>query len=162
MSLLALVELAAVAGCPKIKRLAAGTPVGRVRNWLWAEGGCCWRERPFISSTRVRAAFAHWPNASCWPLLQAELTQAGSTMHRLGKARLALFEKQGQVRRVRMCSGMASQGNKAGKSLGCCFPCLLSCTFPAHPCTEKTGQPKRKLPQNSIQQGGTTLVPCTS
>lgn len=83
-------------------------------------------------------------------------------MHRLGKAILGLPEKQGQVGRVRMCSGMVLQGNTAGKSLGCCSPCLLCCSFPAHPCTEKTGQPRRNLPQSSIQQGGTTLVPCTT
>lgn len=74
---------------------------------------------------------------------------------------LGLSEKQGQVGKVRMCSGMVLQGNTAGKSLGCCSPCLLCCSFPVHPCTEKTGQPKRKLPQSSTQQGGTILVPCT-
>lgn len=159
MPLLGLVELAAVAGCPKIQGLAAVTQERRVRNWLWAEGGYCWRERPFISSTGVRAALARWPNASCWPLLLAELIPAGSTMHRLGKAMLGPSEKQGQAGRVRMCSGMASQGNRAGTSLGCCFPCPLCCSFAVRPCTEKT---KGKLPRSSIQQGGTTLVPWTS
>lgn len=41
VSLLALVELAAVAGCPKIKGLAAVTQERRVRNRLWVEGGYC-------------------------------------------------------------------------------------------------------------------------
>lgn len=126
MPLLGLVELAAVAGCPKIQGLAAVTQERRVRNWLWAEGGYCWRERPFISSTGVRAALARRPNASCWPLLLAELIPAGSTMHRLGKAMLGPSEKQGQAGRVRMCSVMASQGNRAGTLRGCyCAAVLL-------------------------------------